>query len=150
MKTPLVATLLAALPAVAQTGFPAIHPAMMFTPAMGHPLGMMAPAPFHPLRPVAPLGIGTPLLGGLVHPAMQMAPNLLSHRHLHYMTNPYLGGPAAGNPYLKPALPNPFAPPGFAPALPSGGFNPPALTLPLPFANPAIAPYGVPTTLRRP
>lgn len=115
MRTLLAAMLIVTLPALAQTGFPGINPAMMLSPGMANPLGMMAPVPFNPF------GVGTPMLGGLMYPGLQMAPNLLSHQHLQYMANPYLGGPAAGNPYLRPSLPNPFAPPGFAPGLPFGG-----------------------------
>jgi hypothetical protein len=94
---------------------------MLLALGLANPLAVLAPAPF------SPYGMGTPVLGGLVHPGLQMAPNLLSHQHRHYMANPYLGGPAAGNPYLQPSLPNPFAPPGFAPGLPFGGGYGPAL-----------------------
>lgn len=108
MRTRLAGTLLVALPALAQTGFPGMNPAMMLGPGMANPLGM-----------VAPLGMATPMTAGLLYPGMQMAPNLLSHQHLQYMANPYLGGPAAGNPYL----PNHFAPPSFAPGRPFGGVH---------------------------
>lgn len=121
MKTLLAGTLCIALPALAQTGFP----------GMANPLGMMAPVPFSPFGMGAPLGMGTPMLGGLMYPGMQMAPNMLSHQHLQYMANPYLGGPAAGNPYLRTSLPNPFAPPGFTPGLPfGGGYGQPTMALP--------------------
>jgi len=131
MRTLLAGTLFVALPALAQTGFPGMNPAMMPTAGMANPLGMMAPPLFYPL------GMGVPMLGGLVYPGMQMAPNLLSHQHLQYMANPYLGGPAAGNPYLLPSPPNPFAPPRYAPGQPlGGGYGQPALGLPFPPSSP--------------
>lgn len=137
MKTLLAGTLFFTLPALAQTGFPGMSPARMLTPGMANPLGMMAPVPFNPFGMGAPLGMGTPMLGGLMYPGMQMAPNMLSHQHLQYMANPYLGGPAAGNPYLQPTLPNPFAPPGFATGLPiGGGYGQPTLALPFPTSGP--------------
>lgn len=137
MKTLLAGTLFITLPALAQTGFPAMSPARMLTPSMANPLGMMAPVPFNPFGMGAPLGMGAPMPGGLMYPGMQMAPNLLSHQHLQYMANPYLGGPAAGNPYLQLPLPNPFAPPGFAPRVPfGGGYGQPAL--PFPASGPVL------------
>jgi len=135
MRTLLAATLCVALPALAQPGFPGMNPAMLPTAGMANPLGMMALLPFNPFG----MGMGTPMPGGLMYPGMQMAPNLLSHQHLQYMANPYLGGPAAGNPYLQPSLPNPFAPPGFAPGQPFGsGYGQPALGLPIPTSSPVM------------
>ena len=69
---------------------------------------MMALLPFDLFGMGALPGTGTPVLGGLMYPGVQMAPNLLSHQHLQYMANPYLGKPAAGNPYLQPSLPTPL------------------------------------------
>ncbi|MGQ9685704.1 MAG: hypothetical protein ACUVT2_05285 [Thiobacillaceae bacterium] len=135
MRTLLATAMFMTLPALAQTGFPGINPAMMLSPGMANPLGMMAPVPFNPFGMGTPPGMGTPMLGGLLYPGMQMAPNLLSHQYLQYMTNPYLGGPAAGNPYLRPPLPNPFAPPGFGPGLPLvGGYGQPAMAWPSPYS----------------
>ncbi len=140
MKALLAGTLTLALPALAQTGVVGMHPALMLTPGMANPLGMLAPAPFPSFGMGVLPGVGTPLLGGLVYPGLQMAPYLLSRQHLQYMANPYLGGPAADNPYLQSSLPNPFAPPGFAPALPyGGGYGPPASALPFPPALPTAS-----------
>lgn len=134
MRTLLAGVLIVTLPALAQTGFQGINPAIMLGPGMANPVAMMAPVPLNPF------GAGTPMLGGLMYPGMQMAPNLLSHQHLQYMANPYLGGPAAGNPYLRPSLPNPFVPPGFAPGLPfGGGHGQPAMALSFPPSN-ALSP----------
>lgn len=90
---------------------------------MTNPLGMMSPLGMMggPMMMGGPFGPGAPVVGlGVMHPALQMAPNMMSYQHINQMTNPYLGGPFAGNPYLKPSLPLPFAPPAFAPGLPFG------------------------------
>lgn len=131
-----------ALPALAQTVFPGGSP--LSVPGMSSAAPFLAPAwgapAANPLLPIYPLGAGVPMLGGWVQPGLQLAPNWLSHQHLLYMTNPYLGGPAAGNPYLQPSLPLPFAPPAFSPGLPTAGQGPSAprwpAAMPLPVATP--------------
>ncbi|HNA30565.1 MAG TPA: hypothetical protein PLQ64_11930 [Thiobacillaceae bacterium] len=104
----------------------------------GSPLGLGSPfglgSPLGLGAVVAPLGLGllgSPLGGGMgnaMYPALQVAPNMMSYQHLNQMANPYGGGPFAGNPYLQPSMPNPFAAPAFSPSMP---------TLPtMPFAAP--------------
>jgi len=113
------------LPALAQSGGPLPLPPF----GIGAAITPTAPSWGTTILPLlsasvwsaAPLGAGVPLLGGIAHPGLQMAPNWLSHQHLLYITNPYLGGPAAGNPYLQPTLPLPFSPPAFAPPPPMPG-----------------------------
>jgi hypothetical protein len=58
-------------------------------------------------------------MGNAMYPALQMAPNVMSYQHLNQMTNPYAGGPFAGNPYLQRGMPNPFSAPAFSPSMPS-------------------------------
>ena len=146
------------LPALAQVGLPGGSalplpmPGMTTTPFALPAWGGPAVIPFLLANPfgAAPLAAGVPWLGGLAHPGLQMAPNGLSHQHLLYLTNPYLGGPAAGNPYLPPALPLPFAPPVFSPGLPmvaQGQASPPwpavvspAASLPARPSNPYLPP----------
>ena len=104
----------------------------------GVPLGMASPfglgSPMGGLGAAAPLGLGmlNPLGGGLMgsamYPTVQVAPNMMSYQHYNQLTNPYAGGPFAGNPYIQRSLPNPFAAPAFSPSIP---------TLPsMPFAIP--------------
>lgn len=129
-----------ALPALAQVGLPGGSPlplpGMSAPSPVGVPWGAPPVNPFLPANPfgAAPLAAGAPWLGGLAYPGLQLAPNWLSHQHLQYMTNPYLGGPAAGNPYLQPTLPLPFAPPAFSPSLPMLGQAGPRAPAGLPFA----------------
>jgi len=94
----------------------------------GNPLGIGSPfglgSPLGLGGMAAPLGLGllNPLGGGMgntMHPAMQMAPNMMSYQHFNQMANPYAGGAFAGNPYLQRSMPNPFSPPAFSPSMPS-------------------------------
>lgn len=148
MKRAPLQALLAAMPAWALAGSGwMMNPAMM-TGTMGgsSPLGQMNPmVMMHPLGMANPLGMGgAPMLGlGMLHPAMQMAPNMMSYQHLNQMTNPYLGGPFAGNPYLRPTLPFPMTPPAFAPSLP---FSRPAAS-PAPMFGMAMMPVVTPKVI---
>ncbi len=140
MRSLLAGVLFAALPALAQTGYPAMNPtARMPLAAMANPLGWQPAASFPPFGSPAPLGTGAFMLGGLMRPGLQLVPNLLTYQHLQYLTNPYLGGLAAGNPYLQPLLQSPPTPLGAALALPSIAYGTPGSTLPLPafYALPA-------------
>lgn len=104
--------------------------------------------PYLTVNPLAagPYGAGALGLAGLAHPALQMTPNWVSHQHLLYMTNPYLGGPAAGNPYLQPSLPLPFAPPAFSPSLPIAGSGQPGMRWPAALSPaPSLPVYGQPS-----
>lgn len=148
----LVLPLLAALAIPAQAGFEtAANP---FSPS---PLAMPMAGLINPLGG-NPLLAGVPLagLGGLgmlgwngMYPMLQMAPNMMSYSHLNQMANPYLGGPFAGNPYLRQSLPIPLMPPAFSPSMPSLPFAPVQgmvpFTLPqqaVPMAAPGFFPQG--------
>lgn len=114
MRTLLVGLLFTTPPALAQMSLP------LPSPGLPYPLAMLAPTSPLAFGLGASLGISSPL-PALMHSSMQMVPNLLSYQHLQAMTNPYLGGPAAANPYLLPGLARPFAPPAFTPGLPMVG-----------------------------
>lgn len=94
-------------------------------------LGMLA-------APLAPVLFGP--AGQVAQPALQMAPNMMSHGH--YMQ--YGGGPFGGNPYLKPSMPNPLSPPAFSPSMPSMPFSSAQGTWPLPGNAPNAAPFVMP------
>jgi hypothetical protein len=81
-----------------------MNPMGMMNPVgMVNPLSMGAPMG---LGMVNPLGMGVPVSGmGALYPALQVAPSLLTFSHMNAMTNPYLGGPFAGNPYLQQSNP---------------------------------------------
>jgi hypothetical protein len=98
-------------------------------------LGMLAAPVIAPLAPT----LLTPV-GQMGYPAMQMAPNMMSYSHYYQ----YGGGPFGGNPYLRPSLPNPMAPPAFSPSVPTLPFSPAQGTLPLPFAAPSPSPFPSP------
>ncbi|MCX7673411.1 MAG: hypothetical protein N2Z63_07425 [Thiobacillaceae bacterium] len=151
-KRMLFALLWPALPAVAQTALPLM-------PTLPFPLNLAAapwPSAGPAWSPVPALGswgaaipFGAPVVGGLAHPGLQLGPNWLSHQHLMSMTNPYLGSPVAGNPYLRPSLPLPFTPPAFAPSLPAAGLSGwdgrRAAALPLAYpGGSAPAPFALP------
>lgn len=117
MRGLLAGVLFAALPALAQAAQPGLNPAVMAqATAMTNPLGWGPSASFPAYGSAALLSGGTFPLGSLMHPGFQLVPTWLSYQYLQHLTNPYLGGPAAGNPFLKPLLP------GFAPA-PSSPFT---------------------------
>jgi hypothetical protein len=102
------------------------NPMSMMNPSpMMNPMAMMAPNPLsNPLSLLSPLsmlagpalgmGAGNPLAMAvpmLGSGAMQVAPSLLSFSHQNRMANPFMGGPAAGNPYLNSGfmgMPMPF------------------------------------------
>ncbi len=120
--------------------------------AMGNPMQAMANPLANPLLLAAPLGAallapgfpgsspfgyGSPLAGlagpalgmggmGMVHPALQMAPNLLSFQHQapQMLTNPYLGGPFSQLPFAAPRQ-NTFPGWGGAPAYPGNSLSNP-------------------------
>jgi hypothetical protein len=76
-----------------------------------------------------PMGMAAPMAGmGALYPAMQMAPNMMSFSHMNAMTNPYLGGPLQGNPYLQ----------GMPFAAPAWGM--PQQAQQMPFSFPMMAP----------
>lgn len=80
----------------------------------GSPLGGLA----------GPLGMAAPVAGvGVMHPAMQVAPNLMSFQHQapQLLTNPYMGGPFSQLPFTQPSRPaTPFVGGGYAlPFVPS-------------------------------
>ncbi|MCU0840284.1 MAG: hypothetical protein MUC79_01015 [Thiobacillaceae bacterium] len=134
MRRVLAQTLLAGMPLLGHAFDGMMNPMGMMNPAtMINPMGMMSPATMmNPVSMMGPMGMGmaapmmmgSPMGMGVMHPAMQMAPNMMSYQHINQMSNPYLGGPFAGNPYLKQSLPLPFAPPAFSPSLPFGGQSP--------------------------
>lgn len=135
--------LVVAVTGTAQAGFESMmNPMAMMNPAatmnpmgMVAPLGMMA-APLG-MGMMNPMGMGTPMTGlGALYPVMQLAPSLLSFGHLNSMTNPYLGGPFQGNPYLQRGMP-----------WSSGGWGGPQQMAPasqMPFSFPMMAPQQAP------
>lgn len=96
-------------------------------------LGMLAAPVVTSLAPTLlnPMGMGQ-----FGYPGMQLPPNVLPYGQ--YMQ--YGGVPYGGNPYLRPSYPNPIAPPGFSPSMPTLPLSPAQGTLPLPFAAPAQNP----------
>lgn len=97
-----------------------------FAPASPNPLAMLGlqSGLANPLGALAnPLGglgaLNTLGALGSLGPALQLAPNLVSAGHMQQLTNPYMGGPFAGNPYLRQTIPLPFAAPAFSPGMPS-------------------------------
>lgn len=129
---------------------------------MMNPLAMMAPSPafggyggyggygaFNPLsNPLLGVG-GLAALGALGGPALQLAPSLLTGSYMQQLTNPYMGGPLAGNPLFRQSSPLPFAMPGYAPAgyatrgYGTQMFTPSVPNMPaLPFVTPASANSG--------
>ena len=59
---------------------------------------------------------------GVMHPAMQVAPNLMSFQHQapQMLTNPYMGGPFSQLPFSQPSRTLPFQAPAYgAPAYPA-------------------------------
>jgi hypothetical protein len=117
--------LLVAVAGTAQAGFE----------NMLNPLAMLAPQPsfnpfagyggygggfgggygggFNPMaNPLLSLG-GLAALGAIGGPALQLAPGLLTGGYLNPFTNPYMGGPFAGNPLFQQNTPMPFLMPGY-------------------------------------
>ncbi len=100
---------------------------------MMNPLAMMAPSPSYgpfgggyggmsnPLLGLTGLGgmgglgtLGTlATLGALGAPVLQMAPGLVTGGVMNQLTNPYMGGPFAGNPLFQQSSPMPFSLPNF-------------------------------------
>lgn len=100
---------------------------------MMNPLAMMAPSPSYgpfgggyggmsnPLLGLTGLGgmgglgtLGTlAAIGALGGPALQLAPGLVTGGVMNQLTNPYMGGPLAGNPLFQQSSPMPFSLPNF-------------------------------------
>lgn len=139
------------------------NPMLIASPAanpmvMAAPLGAAALTPGLLGAPLggygSPLGMAAPVAGmGVMHPAMQVAPNLMSFQHQapQLMTNPYMGGPLSQLPLAQSGRSMPFVPSGYgmlpyaqpAPALPglpfAGGWGS-AATVPVMPMNPYLLP----------
>jgi hypothetical protein len=151
MKTR-VSVLLMLAPLSASAGFESMMNPMMLANPVANPLTMAVPLGGAMMAPGligSPLGgFGSPLAGalpiagmGVMQPAMQVAPNLMSFQHQapQLLTNPYMGGPLSQLPFTQSNRALPFAPtPGYGTA-----FYPQAATPSLggwPFASQAPVP----------
>jgi hypothetical protein len=122
---------------------PVASPLTMAPGLMGSPLGGLG----------GPLGMTMPVGGmGVMHPAMQVAPNWMSFQHQapQLLTNPYMGGPFSQLPFSQPSRSLPFAPSaGYGMALypqasPTLGGWPFAAQMPMMPMNPYLMPPAPP------
>lgn len=122
----------------AVAGFESMMNPMAMTNPFANPLTMAVPLGAGLIAPGligSPFGFGSPLpgmglpgMGGVMHPAMQVAPNLMSFQHQapQMMTNPYLGGPFSQLPFAHGSRSTPF----FGTSAPAPA-SPYAATLPM-------------------